>query len=209
MRVMVLPAPRRPADRPDEILAAALVVFEGAGFDAARMDDIAAKAGLSKAGVYLYFESKEALLRALIERHVAPISERAAALAAAGQPDPEGALRAIVAMAASRIADPSLFAIPRLVISISARFPDIAALYRDRVVRPAWRALTGLIEAGIRQGRFAPIDPACAVRALMGPIIMEALRRHALGDADAADWERWPMAQLDFALRAMRAGTGR
>lgn len=198
------PAPRRPAARPDEILTAALVVFEAAGFDAARMDDIAAKAGLSKAGVYLYFESKEALLRALIERHIAPIAERAAALADTGKADPEGALRAIITMVAGRISQPGLFAVPRLVVSISARFPDIAALYRDRVVRPAWQALTGLVEAGVSQGRFAPIEPACAVRALMGPMLLEALRRHALGDADAADWEAWPMAQLEFALRAMK-----
>jgi AcrR family transcriptional regulator len=198
------PAPRRPEARPDEILAAAVVVFEAAGFDAARMDDVAAKAGLSKAGVYLYFESKEALLRALIERHIAPIAERATHLAELGKADPEGALRMIIAMAASRLAQPGLFAIPRLVISISARFPDIATLYRDRVVGPVWLALTGLIEAGIRQGRFAPVDAGCAARALMGPMIMEAIRRHALGDLDAADWESWPLAQLEFVLRAMK-----
>lgn len=196
--------PRRPAERPDEILTAALEVFEASGFDAARMDDVAARAGISKAGVYLYFESKEALLRALVERHIAPVAERAAALAEAGKADPEATLRAIVAMASARLSQTDMFAILRLVISISARFPDIAAHYRERVFTPAWLALNGLVEAGVAQGRFAPVDPACAVRALMGPMIMEALRRHALGDVNAADWETWPMAQLEFLLRAMK-----
>lgn len=195
---------RRPAARPDEILAAAIEAFETQGFDAARMEDVAARAGISKAGVYLYFESKEALLRALIERHIAPIADRASALAEAGAADPEGALRAIAVMAASRLSQPGIFAIPRLVISISGRFPDIAAHYRDRVVAPGWQAMTSLVEAGVQQGRFAPIDPACAVRAIMGPMIFEALRRHALGDLETADWETWPLAQLDFALRAMK-----
>lgn len=178
-------------------------MFEAQGFDAARMDDIAAQAEISKAGLYLYFDSKEALLRALIERHIGPIADQVAALARAGQADPEAALRAIATLAAGKINQSSIVAIPRLVISIAPRFPDIAAHYRERVVGPVWQALLRLVEAGIRQGRFAPVDPACAVRAIMGPIIFETLRRHALGDLGAADWSAWPLAQIEFTLRAM------
>ncbi len=59
--------PRRPGERPAEILAAALELFAEKGFSATRMDDVAARAGLSKAGVYLYFKDKTALLKALVE----------------------------------------------------------------------------------------------------------------------------------------------
>ena len=59
---------RRPEARPDEILDAALSVFAEQGFTAARVEDIARRAGLSKGAVYLYFPSKEAMLNALVEQ---------------------------------------------------------------------------------------------------------------------------------------------
>ncbi len=57
---------RRAEARPDELLDAALDEFIARGFDAARVEDIAKRAGLSKGAVYLYFKSKEEVLRALI-----------------------------------------------------------------------------------------------------------------------------------------------
>ncbi len=75
-----IPAPprwkRRAALRPEEILEAALAEFTENGFEAARMEDIARRAGISKAGVYLYFPSKDALLEALIEAKVAPFARQ-------------------------------------------------------------------------------------------------------------------------------------
>lgn len=58
---------RRPKARPSEILSAALDLFSEKGFSATRMEDVAARAGLSKAGVYLYFDDKMALLQALMK----------------------------------------------------------------------------------------------------------------------------------------------
>ena len=75
---------------------AALDIFERDGFDAARVEDIARAANISKAGVYLYFETKEAILRGLIEREVAPVARRLKAMAEAGAADPAGSLRGIV-----------------------------------------------------------------------------------------------------------------
>ena len=57
---------RRPEARPAEILAAALDLFAEKGFSATRMEDVAARAGLSKAAIYLYFKDKMALLKALV-----------------------------------------------------------------------------------------------------------------------------------------------
>lgn len=168
-------APRRPDARPDEILDAALAEFAAQGFDAARMDDVAKRAGLSKAGIYLYFPSKEALLTALIERELAPIAARVAALAAAGQADPVGAMRLIAATFAERFGDTRILQIPRLVISIANRFPEIAALYRARVADPAIAAFESLIRAGIAQGAFREMPPRAALRAFIGPLIFEAL----------------------------------
>ena len=52
---------RRKDERPSELIAAALDLFVDRGFAATRLDDVAARAGVSKGTLYLYFESKEAL----------------------------------------------------------------------------------------------------------------------------------------------------
>ena len=57
-----------PEVRVQQILDAALVEFAERGFTAARMDDIAARCGLSKGGLYAHFDSKDAIFKALLDR---------------------------------------------------------------------------------------------------------------------------------------------
>ncbi len=63
---------RRAEDRPREICAAALAVFAEKGFAAAKLDDIAKRAGVSKGTLYLYFTDKEQLFRAVVRDTVVP-----------------------------------------------------------------------------------------------------------------------------------------
>lgn len=195
---------RRAGERPDEILNAALDEFLVKGFDAARMEDIAVRAKISKAGVYLYFDSKIALLQALIDREVKPIASRAVALLRAGHADPAGAIRMLATFARGVIADPRVFAVPRLVISIAVRFPEIAQRYRVEVVERGLGALTGLIEAGIAKGIFRAVDPAFAARAVAGPLILEALWTQVLrGPTLTADPVAAAERQLDILLHGL------
>ncbi|MBK7351149.1 MAG: helix-turn-helix transcriptional regulator [Gemmatimonadetes bacterium] len=64
---------RRPEDRPEEILRAALRVFAERGFAQARLEEVARKAGVSKGTLYLYFDSKDALFRAVVRATKGPI----------------------------------------------------------------------------------------------------------------------------------------
>lgn len=171
---------RRAAARPDEILEAALTEFFERGFDAARMEDIARRAGISKAAIYLYFPSKMAVLEALIEAKVAPLARQAQTLAAAGKTTPLKALRTLAAVAAARLADPSTFAVPRLVIGLSGRFPKLAEYYRKNVVEKACAALETLLEAAMADGSLRRVDKTAAVRAFVGPLMFEALWTHVL-----------------------------
>ncbi|THF93324.1 MAG: helix-turn-helix transcriptional regulator [Sulfitobacter sp. SK025] len=52
---------KRNNERPKQILSAAVELFRDRGFEATRLEDVADKAGVSKATIYLYFESKEDL----------------------------------------------------------------------------------------------------------------------------------------------------
>lgn len=204
---MIKPAPRwrrRSEARPEEILEAALEEFDAKGFDAARMEDIARRAGISKAAIYLYFPSKMALLEALIEAKVSPLARQAQSLAASGQADPLMALRMLATAMAHRMADAKVIAVPRLVIAISGRFPEIAEYYRTHVVELARGGLEALIEAGVAAGAIRPADKNAIVRAFIGPLFFEAMWTHVLGGETAlSDPQKLIEQQFDVLLKGL------
>src|SRR5271165_3729376 len=61
---------RRKEARPTEILDAAVAVFAEKGFAAARMEDIAKRAGVTKGTIYLYFEGKEDVFKTLVRESI-------------------------------------------------------------------------------------------------------------------------------------------
>jgi AcrR family transcriptional regulator len=195
---------RRAHARPDELLDAALDEFIANGFDAARIEDIAKRAGLSKGAVYLYFKSKEDLLRALIEREAAPVAARVAFLAQAPG-EPVEMLRAIARTVGGAMANPRLMAIPRLVISVADRFPDLREFYRDQVAVQAKSAIEGLIRKGVAKGQFRKVDPHVGARALIGPILFEALWAHVLRGPSKIGTSTWIETHFDLVLSGLEA----
>ena len=176
---------RRPEARPDEILDAALIVFAEAGFAGARVEDIAARAGLSKGAVYLYFDSKLAMLKALVRRLADRIVGAAEALvgASAGG-DAESTLRTLLTFMITQISHPQISAAPRLVLAEAQRFPEIAMFYRDEVIGRARKVIAKLCERGIAEGIFRPIDPEVLLRACAGPMLAHMLLSTVFADPD-------------------------
>jgi len=194
---------RRAEARPDEILDAALSVFTEKGFDAARVDDIAAKADISKGAVYLYFDSKDALLRGLIEREVAPVAQRLRAIAEAGASEPEKTLKLVIAAASQILNDPKMFATPKLVLSVAARFREIAEFYRKRVIDEAIGAIIALHRSGVASGAFRDADSDTVARLVMGPILVHAMRKHVLGARDRKTPQMRAEAHIDILFNGL------
>src|SRR5438477_11619386 len=63
----------RRGERRDDILAAALDEFSARGFAAARLDDVAARAGVAKGTIYLHFSDKDALFQELLRTVMGPL----------------------------------------------------------------------------------------------------------------------------------------
>jgi AcrR family transcriptional regulator len=193
---------RRAHARPDELLDAALDEFIAKGFDAARIEDIARRAGLSKGAVYLYFSSKEELLRALIVRAAEPVVARVSALAQTGD-NPKQTLIAIGHTISMAMVDARIVAIPHLVISIANRFPDLRDFYREKVAGKAKSAVETLIRRGISRGQFRDVDPSAAARALIGPVLMECLWMHVLKGQSSIGADAWLEDQLVVILQGL------
>src|SRR5213596_3513319 len=71
---------RRKDARPGEIVAAALDVFVERGFAATKLADVARRAGVTKGTIYLYFENKEALFKAVVRETIVPVIAKGEAL---------------------------------------------------------------------------------------------------------------------------------
>ena len=67
---------RRKDSRPGEILEAALDCFAERGFAATRLEDVAARAGVTKGTAYLYFKNKEELFKAVVSRYIVPVIQQ-------------------------------------------------------------------------------------------------------------------------------------
>lgn len=177
---------RRAEDRPREICAAALAVFAEKGFAAARLEEIARRAGVSKGTLYLYFTDKEDLFRAVVRDTVAPNLEAVQqAIAAADLP-----FAMVVDMFLARFAEVAdrvpVGAVAKMVIGESRNFPELAKVWHDQVAGRALGMLTGLIEGAQRKGEVRPGDPRLHAFTLMGPMLMGVLYRETLQPVGAA-----------------------
>ena len=172
---------RRAEARPDEVLDAALDLFIEKGFASTRVEDIAARAGLSKGAVYLYFPSKEAILEGLVKRAVLPIANNALSILENYVGDPRPVITTALKMVAVRLTDPKLIAIPKLLIREIINFPEFAQMYRREVLDRVIPAVQRLIQNGIDEGYIRQVDPELTLRSIIGPVLAHMLIAEIFG----------------------------
>jgi AcrR family transcriptional regulator len=202
---------RAPAERPREILEAALALFVEKGFAGTRLDDVAERAGLSKAAIYLYFEDKTALLKAVIHQTISANVSTVEAQMKAHQGPVAALLPGILAFMAGRIEDTPMPAIGKLVIAESRAFPEIGRFYLDEVISRGVALFEGLIARGIARGEFRAVDPALTVRSFIGPMLLAVVWKtvfEPLG-GEKLDVRALARNHADLMLHALAPSAGR
>ena len=196
---------RRPDARPAEILAAALDLFAEKGFSATRMEDVARHAGLSKAGVYLYFEDKMALLRALVTEMAGANISMARGIVEQHDGPVAPLLTTIITFLARQLRDTRFPELIKVVISESRAHPDIGRLYLDSVIAQGLPLFETLIRRGIAAGEFRPLDAGLAVKTLIAPMLLAALWKSVLEPlgAESLDIEACATQHMAVCLRGM------
>jgi AcrR family transcriptional regulator len=195
---------RRKEARPDEILAAALESFAARGFAATRLEDVAARAGISKGTLYLYFKGKEELFEAVVRATLLPNLERLEALAASFEA-PSALLLKQLLLTIAGVVGSRVGAIPKLVIAEAGNFPDLARFYLDEVVRRGLRLIGTILRRGIERGEFRTLDVEHAVYCVIAPMLIAALWKNSLEayDDTSLDAEALARAHLDLLLRGL------
>ncbi len=198
---------RRKTARPAEILSAALASFAEHGFAATRLDDVAARAGVTKGTLYLYFDSKEELFKAVVRQELVPNLERAEAMVAGSAAESLDLLEQLVRTFARIIGSP-LGAIPKLVLTEAGNFPDLARFYRDAVVDRGKALFRKVIERGVAAGELRPVDVENTVTCIVAPLLLAALWRHSFErhSGPAIDVDALCRASLDLLRHGLAAG---
>lgn len=197
---------RRKEARPAELIAAAFDLFVAKGFSATRMDEIAARAGVSKGTVFLYFQSKQALLCAVVEEAILPYLREAEVMVEEGSGEsPEALLRRVLFRFWTVLKDPRVAGLPKLINAEAGNFPELAAYFHEKVVLRLRRMLAGILERGVSAGIFLPHDSSLVARLAVAPIMFDAMWLHssALHDPYPGDPGCFIQGHLDVFIRGL------
>ncbi|NYZ14214.1 TetR/AcrR family transcriptional regulator [Azospirillum sp. RWY-5-1] len=166
---------RRKEARPQEITAAALELFAERGFAASRLDDVAARAGISKGTLYLYFPNKEELFKAVVRDAVVATIDEAERLAGSFSGGSFELLEMVVRRLAGRIVGTRAGVIPKLILAEAGNFPELARFYHDEVARRGFATVAAVLRRGIERGEFRPVDARAMVPVIIGPLLLASL----------------------------------
>src|SRR5213594_1011126 len=170
---------RRKEARPAEIVSAALDVFVERGFAATRLEDVARRAGVTKGTVYLYFDGKEALFKAVVRETIVPVIAQGEALAQSFTGSARELLERLVREYWRLVGETALAGIPKLMMAEAATFPELTRFYYDEVVTRGHRLMAGVIERGIENGEFRPVDVKVAAKLAMSPLMHAVVAKRA------------------------------
>jgi AcrR family transcriptional regulator len=170
---------RRKEARPQELLAAALDLFVERGYAATRLDDVAARAGVSKGTLYLYFTNKEELFKAVVRENVLPVIGEAEGIIESYEGPSAELFRQIALGWWERIGNTKLSGITKLIMAESSNFPEVTQFYHDEVITRSNAMVMRMLERGIARGEFRPVDVSQAVSVVIAPMLMLMMWKHS------------------------------
>jgi len=197
---------RTKADRDDRIRAiqaAALDVFAAKGFSAARLDDIAAAAGIAKGTIYLYFKSKDELFEAIVKSTIG-VTLSQVEQAVAASPAPASQLLRLVGQAiAGALDDPDRKRVVHLVLSEGARFPAIADFYHSEIIARGMALVRAIVAKGRASGEFISDEPARFPQLVIAPALVAVMWSIVFARIEPLDAHALIEAHFDLLTRAL------
>ena len=198
---------RRKEARPGELLDAALDLFVEKGFAATRVEEVAARAGVSKGTLFLYFQSKEELFKAVVRENISGHFKEWNETF----DNFKGTSAEMVTLCMNewwrRVGATKASGIEKLMLSEAGNFPDLAAFYRQEVVEPGQSLICRILQRGKDRREFKDMDLDYAVFSIISPMIFMMLAKHSaatcVSHAACMDPEKYIATQLQIILYGM------
>ncbi|MFO1261722.1 MAG: TetR/AcrR family transcriptional regulator [Rhodoferax sp.] len=198
---------RRKEARPGELLGAALDLFVEKGFAATRAEEVAARAGVSKGTLFLYFSSKEDLFQAVVRENISGRYAEWNEEFEAFEGSSADMLRYCMQVWWERLGATKASGTTKLIMSEARNFPEIAAFYHREVIEPGKQLIRRILQRGIDSGEFKVADPEYAIYGVIAPMIFLIMMKHSLGacvPADQAiDPQRYLASQVETLIHGL------
>lgn len=176
-----------PEERYKAILESATEVFAAEGYAAAKLDDVARRAGIAKGTIYLYFKDKQDLFEQLLQSLTAPVLSGFETLALRDDLPTREVVRHVLTHARTGILETKRRHILRLIIAEGPRFPELARFHHDRVVAPAVAALRMLLTRAEARGEIPPGTLAKFPQLVVAPMLLALIWESLFGAYDPLD----------------------
>ena len=198
---------RRKAERAPEILQAALCCFAEKGFAATRMDDVAARAHITKGTIYLYFNSKAALFKALARQAVGTQMQDAAQTLETFEGSSTEQLRMVLTASGQIMRTSDGVVLAKIMLAEMDYFPELAEFWRREIIDQGLALFETIIRRGIARGEFRAIVPEHAARLCAAPLLMVAVWRTMFARFEKAptDYQGLIDAHIETLLRGLAA----
>lgn len=198
---------RRKEARPGELLEAALDLFVEKGFAATRVDEVAARAGVSKGTLFLYFPSKEELFKAVVRENIvgrfAQWNEEFESFAGTTV----DVLRYCYQVWWERIGSTKASGITKLMLSEAQNFPELAQFYQQEVILPGHALIRRILERGMARGEFQVVDLDYAVYFVLAPMMFVMMWKHStptcVPNTQGVTPEKYLAAQVENILHGL------
>ena len=186
-----------------QILDAALVVFLAEGYTAARMDDVAARAGVAKGTIYLHFTDKEALFRSLIQEEIGPVVAGGASMAAAFEGSTRDLLRQLATVLQREVLETHRADILRLVLSEAPRFPWLAEFYWREVVSKGIGIIRAVAARAVARGEFKSDALVRFPQVIVAPMLVAVIWKALFERFEPLDANAMIETYLDLLMRGL------
>lgn len=194
---------RRKEARPDEIILSALAEFGEKGFAATTMGSIAARAGIARPTVYLYYDTKDAIFEAAVLDRVGDMVSRAQGILAIDAPFDQ-ILEHVLRNYYERIVGTDAAVLIRVLIAEGGRFPSLANFFRANMLGKMEGLLANLIAIGIARGEVRPEVQALDLKVIIAPAMFAMVFGLIFGDMLGEEKERYIRSHLSVILQGLR-----
>ncbi len=168
--------------RRQQILDAALVEFSNLGFEGTTVERIAQRVGLTKAGLYAHFPSKDAILEALLRSTIFSPTTQSLWQWVEGA-SLEETVDAFLDRGYAAVANPHVQAIFRLLITESARTPELLLQWHQHIVQPHVLRRQAELDACVAAGVIADNAVSRKFSLTTAPVLIALLTQLLVGDA--------------------------
>ena len=174
------------------------------------MDDIAERAGVTKGTIYLYFENKEAVFKALVRESIGVQIAQVIESIRAYEGSSRELLRNAMTMIAHFAATSDRVVLPKIIVAEAGNFPELARFYRDEIIDKGLGAMTSVIARGVERGEFRDVNPDHVARMMIAPILLSIFWRTTFAqfDTEPYDYQAFLKSHLDILLRGIAADGG-